>query len=200
MKGHLRERSPGHWAIVIDLHDSETGKRRRKWHSFHGTKRQAQVKCSELIAAIKGESYVDPSRQTVAQYLDRWLTYMGSQLTPRSHERYTDIVKKNLVPAVGAICLTKLRSRQIAEAYAKALASGRRDGKGGLSASTVVYMHRILTQALTQAVAWHELVRNEAAAVKPPKVERKQMTVLNTDATAAVIEARPTRAVLALLS
>ena len=25
MKGHIRERSPGRWAIVIDLHDPETG-------------------------------------------------------------------------------------------------------------------------------------------------------------------------------
>jgi len=34
MKGHIRERSPGRWAIVIDLPDPpETGKRRRKWHS-----------------------------------------------------------------------------------------------------------------------------------------------------------------------
>ena len=93
------------------------------------------------------------------------------------------------MPVLGAIFLTKLRSRHIAEAYAKALASGRRDGKGGLSASTVVYMHRVLKQALAQAVAWHELIRNEAAAVKPPKVERKQMTVLDTDAIAIVIEA-----------
>jgi hypothetical protein len=31
MKGHIRERSPGRWAIVIDLPDPETGKRRRKW-------------------------------------------------------------------------------------------------------------------------------------------------------------------------
>jgi hypothetical protein len=137
MKGHLRERSPGHWAIVIDLHDSETGKRRRKWHSFYGTKRQAQVKCSELIAAISGGTYVDPSRQTVAQFLDRWLTHMATQLSPRSHERYTEIVKKNLVPALGAIALTKLRSAQIEEAYSKALTSGRRDGRGGLSANTV---------------------------------------------------------------
>jgi integrase len=52
-------------------------------------------------------------------------------------------------------------------------------------------MHRVLKQALAQAVAWHELVRNEAAAVKPPKVERKQMKVLDTDATAALIEAAP---------
>jgi integrase len=114
---------------------------------------------------------------------------MTSQLSPCSHERYTEIVKKNLVPALGAICLTKLRSRHIAEAYAKVLISGRRNGKGGLSASTVVYMHRVLTQAVAQAVAWHELVRNEVAAVKPPKVERKQMKVLDMDATATVIEA-----------
>src|SRR5262249_17072345 len=124
-----------------------------------------------------------------AQYLNRWLTYMASQLSPRSHERYTEIVQKNLVPALGAIHLTKLRSRNIAEAYAQALTGGRRDGKGGLSASTVVYMHRVLNQALGQAVAWHELVRNEAASVKPPKVERKRMHVLDTDSIATLIEA-----------
>jgi len=50
-------------------------------------------------------------------------------------------------------------------------------------------MHRVLTQAVAQAVARHELVRNEVAAVKPPKVERKQMKVLDMDATATVIEA-----------
>ena len=102
MKGHIRERSPGHWAIVIDLRDPDTGKRRRKWHSFKGTKREAQVECSKIIASISGETYVDPSRQTLAQYLNKWLGYMGFQLSPRSHERYTEIVRKNLVPALGA--------------------------------------------------------------------------------------------------
>jgi hypothetical protein len=29
MKGHLRERSPGHLAIVIDMRDPQTGKRKR---------------------------------------------------------------------------------------------------------------------------------------------------------------------------
>jgi hypothetical protein len=37
MRGHLRERSPGHWAIVIDVRDPQTGKRKRRWHSFKGT-------------------------------------------------------------------------------------------------------------------------------------------------------------------
>jgi hypothetical protein len=29
MKGHIRERSPGHWAIVIDVRDPQTGQHKR---------------------------------------------------------------------------------------------------------------------------------------------------------------------------
>jgi len=47
MKGHIRERSPGHWAIILDAQDA-TGKRKRRWHSFVGTKRQAQIECARF--------------------------------------------------------------------------------------------------------------------------------------------------------
>src|SRR5262249_18739455 len=46
MRGHIRERSPCRWAIVIDGRDPATGKRKRRWHSFRGTKREAQVQCA----------------------------------------------------------------------------------------------------------------------------------------------------------
>jgi Arm domain-containing DNA-binding protein len=65
MKGHLRERSPGHWAIVIDVRDPATGKRKRRWHSFTGTKRQAQVACARLISEIQTGAVVEPGRITV---------------------------------------------------------------------------------------------------------------------------------------
>jgi hypothetical protein len=32
MRGHIRERSPGHWAIVIDVRDPQSGKRKRRWY------------------------------------------------------------------------------------------------------------------------------------------------------------------------
>src|SRR5262249_24780268 len=81
-----------------------------------------------------------------------------------------------------------LQPTAISQAYARALDSGRCDGKGGLSPATVRYMHRVLRQALQQAVRWRLLLRNPADAVKPPKFERKPMQVLNTDGTAALIE------------
>ena len=48
--------------------------------------------------------------------------------------------------------------------------------------------HRTLSQALKQAVAWSLLSANPASACKPPRVERKQMNVLDVNATASLIE------------
>jgi hypothetical protein len=160
MKGHIRERSPGRWAIVIDLPDPETGKRRRKWHSFEGTKREAQVECARLISELNGGLYIEAEKITVRQFLDRWLEHIKPRVSPRTHERYGEIVRMNLNPLLGAVVLTKLRPMQISDAYARALSSGRRDGKGGLSASTVRYMHVILKASMAQAMRWQVLARS----------------------------------------
>jgi integrase len=125
----------------------------------------------------------------VAQFLDRWLEDIKSKVAPRTHERYVEIVRKNLVPVLGAMVLTKLQPMQISDAYAKALSGGRRDGKGGLSASTVRYMHVILKASLGQAVRWQMLARNPVDAVDPPKVERSTMSIYDLAQTAELIDA-----------
>jgi hypothetical protein len=139
MKGHIRERSPGHWAIVIDVRDPGTGERKRRWHSFTGTKREAQVECARLLTEQKAGTAVEPSRTTVAAFLERWLEHMQSQVSPRSHERYAELARKNVTPLLGGLALTKLQPAHISAAYSKALTSGRRDGSGGLSARTVTH-------------------------------------------------------------
>jgi site-specific recombinase XerC len=187
MKGHIRERSPGHWAIVIDVRDPETGERKRRWHSFTGTKREVQVECARLLTEQKAGTAVDPSRTTVAAFLERWLEHMQSQVSPRSHERYAELCRKNLAPLLGNLKLTKLQPAHISAAYAKALTRGRRDGSGGLSARTVTHMHRVLRQALQQAVQWQMLSRNPAEACKPPKIERKPMRTYDLAQTARCI-------------
>src|SRR5262245_41215748 len=136
MKGSIIERSPGRWAIILDV-DSSTGKRRRKWHSFKGTKREAQVECARLISEIKNRNYVEPGKTTLAQYLDRWLDHIKTQVSPRSHERYGELIHHHIVPLLGKVSLTKLNAVQVSQAYAQALKSGRKDGNGGLSPRTV---------------------------------------------------------------
>ena len=102
MKGHIRERSPGHYAIIIDLRDPTTGERRRKWHSFKGTKRAAQIECARLISELQGGGYIEPAKVTLAQFLERWLSHIKSQVSPRSHERYAEIIHTHIVPLRGA--------------------------------------------------------------------------------------------------
>lgn len=180
--------------------DRETGKRRRKWHSFTGTKREAQKRCAQLISEMTGGSYVEPSRMTTGQHLERWLEHVRSQVSPRTHERYSEIVRKNIAPMLGAIPLTKLKPVHISDAYSRALSSGRRDGKGGLAPTTVTYMHRLIKHALTQAVRWELLSRNPADAVDPPKVERTSLTTFDMVQTAELIEAlRGTRLLIPVM-
>jgi hypothetical protein len=50
-------------------------------------------------------------------------------------------------------------------------------------------MHRVLKQALGQAVRWELLVRNPADAVDPPKVDWKSMQTYDLPQTAELIGA-----------
>jgi integrase len=186
MKGHIRQRSPGHWAIVLDTRD-ETGKRKRKWISYQGTKRQAQIECARLIAQTQGGLAIEPSKSTLAQYLQHWLGHVASQVSPQSLSTYCYIVETHLIPALGTITLNKLQPVAIAKAYSKALECGHRNGSG-LAPTTIRLMHKTLSQALKQAMIWRLLAQNPATLVKPPRIERKQMKVLDLAATLTLIE------------
>ena len=95
MRGHIRERSPGHWAIVIDMRDPATGKRKRKWHSLEANgKREAQIECATLISSIKAGTYLEPTRQHWRNFWnDGWRTPKPTShralmnATRRSHAR-----------------------------------------------------------------------------------------------------------------
>lgn len=207
MKGHIRERSPGHWAIVLDIgeRDPKTGKKKRKWHSFVGTKREAQKECSRLITALSESTYVEPTKQTVAEFLDEWLAFIKPSVSPKTHERYTEICRKGLAPLIGNVILAKLKTDKIDAAFTTALTTPRPDTRKRkdstprpplppLSPRTVHHYRRVLIKALGQAVTWDRLAKNPAAATTPPKVERNKMLAYDVPQTAALIEAmRPTR-------
>jgi integrase len=192
MKGSIRQRSPGHYAIILDLIDVDTGKRRRKWHSFKGTKRQAQIECARLIAAKQTGTYLEPSKTTIRAYLEKWLEHIKPNVAPRTYERYEILALKNIAPLLGNVILSKLQPIQISAAYAKAVTSGRRDGKGGLSARTVHHMHRVLRGALGQAVKWNMLIKNPCEMLEKkdrPKIERKPVAVMDATGTVKILEA-----------
>jgi integrase len=172
MKGHIRERSPGHWAIVLDVHDAATGKRKRKWHSFRGTKREAQVNLAELIASMAKGSYVERSKMTVAEFVrgrvDQWEA--AGDISARTAQRYRQLGENQIVPHVGAKALQKL-TRLDVEGWHTTLRNG------GLAARTIGHAHRVLSKALRDAEIDGLVAKNVCKLQKAPKVADSEMTI-----------------------
>ena len=187
MKGHIRERSAGHWAIVVDVDNPTTGKRRRKWHSFRGTKREAQHECARLVHEVQTRTYVEVTRETVAQFLERWLRDVKPTISPKTYYRYAQLVRRNIVPLLGGIVLAKLRPEQVTAAYAMAQAHGT--VRGPLSPRTIGHMHRTLKQAIG-ATRWARIHRaSEDRPVKPPRVEKPALVTYGAPEVAALLDA-----------
>jgi integrase len=188
MKGHVRERpeGSGNWYAVLEMRDAVTGQRKRKWHSLDAKgRRQAETECAGLISAMQNGTALNPVRATLREFLIHWLKYIETQVSPRTRQNYHELISFWIMPKLGHVPLAKLRPEQITLTYSDALTHGRKNGTG-LAPRSVRAMHRVLSQALKQAVTWNLVAKNPAALCKPPRVERKEMRVLDLAATAAL--------------
>jgi integrase len=174
--------------VVVDLGRDADGRRRQRWHSVKGTRDDAENALVPLLRSLQTGEYVEPSKLTVELYLERWLAdYAKPNTAGKTYERYAEVVKSHLSPALGHHKLSRLQPLHIQALYAHALKEGRLDGKGGLSPRSVIHMHRVLHQALRQAVRWQLLVRNPADAVEPPRAQRTEMQVLSEEQTGRLL-------------
>jgi integrase len=191
--GHIRQRSPNSWELRYSLGtDPATGKRRMATSTVKGNRRAADKELRRLLRTLDTGEHVDPTRMTVREWLYRWLNMVCQEISPKSSERYTEIVRNFLSPALGNYPLVKLSPTHIQEAYTAWAKGGRLDGKaGGLAAPTRRYLHTILKSALARAVEQQLLVRNPADALRKrlPKIERKAMTTLTAAESACLLRA-----------
>jgi len=150
MPGTIRKRYAGSYTVIVDLgRDPGTGKRRQLWRSVKGTKKDAERLLVELLHERDTGLERPVGRQTVGQYLERWLEdYVASSVAPSTASRYVGIVRKRLIPAFGSVELTQLRPQQIQTFYGRLQRDGgRADGRSdGLSANTVFRIHRYSTE------------------------------------------------------
>ena len=190
--GHIRQRTPGSWELRYSLGtDPATGKRRMATTAVKGNRRTAEKELRRLLRTLDTGEHVDPTRMTVREWLEAWLGAIRPEVSPKSHERYSEIVKNFLAPELGALPITKLAPVHISTAYTRWATEGRRDGKGGgLSPQSRRHIHRILKSALSRAVEQQVLARNPADAFRKrlPKVERREMVTLTAEQAARLLE------------
>jgi hypothetical protein len=138
--GYVKEKRKGVWSIKMSLGKDSSGKYRYQWMTVRGNRIDAENKVVEFQNQLKSGSYFQPGKTTVGQYLEMWLAdYVKPSLSPRSYERYMDIVNRLLVPRLGKIRLTQLKPGQLQRLYTEWLESG-------LSARTVKYHMPLFTK------------------------------------------------------
>ena len=174
-RGTIKSRSSGSYRIRYSLgRDPVSGKRRFATATVRGTRKEAERELVKLLRTVDKGEHVDPTRVTVGDWLTLWVNTTRAEVSPKTHERYAEIVRCYLVPYLGVIRLQRLRTTDIQKAYNQF----ERDP----SPRTRRHIHRILKSALARAVEQQALSRNPADALKRlPKVERQPVTVLTAE-------------------
>src|SRR5215470_9919667 len=97
-RGNIQQRSPGSFRLRYTLgKDPITGKQRTATTTLRGTRKDAERELTRLLRTADTGEHVDPSRMTGRQWLETWLCAVRSEVSPKTHERYTEIVTGYLI-------------------------------------------------------------------------------------------------------
>ena len=181
-RGSITQRSPGSYRLRYSLGRDPSGKRKWGTATVRGTRKEAERELSRLLRSADTGEHVASERMTVGEWLVLWIDTTRAEVSPKTHERYSDIVRCYLIPAFGGLRLQRLTPSDISRAYA----GFDRDP----SPRTRRHIHRILKSALARAVAQQVLARNPADTLtKLPKVERQPPSVLTVEQSRALLAA-----------
>ena len=128
MSGHIRRRGKSSWELKLDAgRDPATGKRLIQYHSFRGTKRDAQLKMATLIAAVGAGTYVEPSKVTVAEHLRARVAQWeaAGDISARTAQRYSQLIENQIVPHLGDKLIQKLKRLDIEAWHTTLRTTGR---------------------------------------------------------------------------
>jgi integrase len=143
-----------------------------RYQTLHGTKTQAQAEAAKVLASVAGGTHVDPSGETVAEFVERWLRdWADDNVSNKTWTRYAQLLRNYLAARIGRVPLQKLRAADLQAIYA-AMA------KDGLADRTRLHLHRVMHTMLKHAVQWGVVARNVATMVDAPRVQAREVEIL----------------------
>lgn len=114
-------------------------------------------------------------RQTVKQYLTRWLQEtVKPNVRPSTYARSEQAVRLHLIPTLGRIRLAQLAPADVQALMREKLAHG-------LSNRSVQICHAVLRAALNDALRMGEVQRNVATLARPPRTVQRQVQPFSPD-------------------
>lgn len=180
--GSIRQRPDGRWEARYTA-GRNPGTGRQIQRSIYGaTQKEVLQKLQEVHQALENGTYTQPTRMTVAQWLDIWAAeYLGGVKgsTSKSYEAH---IKNHIKPALGAVKLQQLKPHALQTFYNNCQSSKN------LSAKTIKNLHGVVHGALKQAVSIGYLRSNPADFVQLPRIERKEIHPMPEDVLPSFLE------------
>lgn len=181
MRGHLVKRGKSSWTLVLEVGRDQNGRRRQQWVSVRGTKADAQRKLTELLHQADHGLFFTKGKLTVRDWLAQWLVQdIKPYRATKTHDRYTGVVQKHLIPRIGHIRLTALTPSHVKDLLALLLGQG-------MTPAGVDLVRTVLHGALKAAVQQELLSRNVVEATTPPRVERSEVVPPEVESVAGIL-------------
>lgn len=190
-EGSVTQRPDGRWVGRVDLGWVE-GKRQRK--AVYGrTRRAAADKLTKVLRDVQQGAALPDERQTVAQFLERWLAHKRTAMRGRAWGTYEQAIRLHLVPGIGKIPLAKLTPAQLDAWF-------RLHQAAGVSARNIRYARTVLRAALNQARKWRAVSDNVAELVDPPRHQPREIQPLTPEQARTLLDAAKGHRLAALIS
>ena len=184
MRGHIRDRGDGVYEINWEGSRDENGRHRRS-ETVYGTEADAREVLDARIIEVERQRVearkAGPKQLLTGDWLYQWhrtVVMRGDKTT--TQERYLSIIERHLVPTIGDIPLVELAPRHVDGLHQTLLDLDLRPRTIGL-------FHSVLSGACKHALRLELIHRNPAAAVPPPKAERKPISIPSADAVLALL-------------
>lgn len=166
---NIYKRKDGRFEGRVSVGFKENGKLKYRYVYGHTL---AEVK-EKMAQVYSGQNTQEQSKikMTVKDISEQWLAEKKMTVKTASYSSYRNLLHNHIYPKLGGIRYTALTKQMLNRYISELLTSGRKDGRGGLSAKTVRDVIVVLKSVCSYAHNEYN-ISNPAENIKPPRIEK----------------------------
>lgn len=175
-RGMIRKRGLV-WYIAYPYHG------KKKWEAVGPKKKEAERLLAARLEGIRTGTFRELRAITFGQMADKWLERKVG-IKASTADAYQSIIRVHLKPRFGRKPLATITTDEI-QGFISGLA------RKGLSDKSVVNVLVVLSRMLRDAVRWGHLNHNPAHEVEKPRIQRKEIRLLDPDQVRQLLDQVP---------
>ena len=150
---------------------------------YADTEREAQKELENMKFEIRQGTLLTGPDQKLKDYMERWLEDVHKpNINLNTYSKHRSLIYRHIIPTLGHIELRKLTPQHVQKLYTDA-------EKAGMKKSSVRDIHKVLRNALTNAVRWGLVNQNVCDKVTAPRPGKSKHTMLSVEQIQRLLQA-----------